>query len=99
MKIWVSDWLERKKAYRHKLQQNIAKLQLPMDNYWPNIIKMSLEECRSELQEVESDIRYLEAGGWDELDESLEDGKRETRDIGFVTSDKPSPQMWKGSFR
>jgi len=85
MKEWVKDWIERKKKYRHKLMQNIAKLQLPMDNYWPNIIKMSIEECRSELEEVENDIQYLEAGGWDNLDEPNDDedskgeGIRETR--------------------
>ncbi len=71
MKKWVSNWLERKQAYRHRLQQNIAKLQLPMDKtYWSNIIQMSLSECRTELAEVESDIRYLESGGWDELDDA-----------------------------
>jgi len=82
MKEWVRDWLERKKAYLHKLQQNIHKLQLPMDNYWPNIIKMSIEECKSELAEVESDIAYLEAGNWDNLNEVKKDdgdGRRETR--------------------
>lgn len=79
MKIWVKEWLQRKKNYRDKLQQNIQKLQLPMGQYWSDIIKMSLEECEAELAEVQNDIRYLEDGGWDELDESLEDGKRETR--------------------
>lgn len=81
MKEWVKGWIDRKKKYRHKLKQNIAKLQLPMDNYWPNIIKMSIEECRSELEEVQSDIQYLEAGGWDNLDEDKTEGegKRETR--------------------
>jgi len=85
MKEWVRDWLERKKKYRSKLIRNIARLQLPMDNYWTNIIKMSIEECRAELKEVEDDIQYLEAGGWDNLDAPPEDedskgeGIRETR--------------------
>jgi len=82
MKEWVKGWLGRKKKYRSKLKQNIAKLQLPMDNYWPNIIKMSIEECRAELKEVENDIQHLEAGGWDNLDAEEEDQnsiKRETR--------------------
>lgn len=85
MKQWVREWLERKKAYRHKLQQNIQKLQLPMDDYWPNIIKMTLKECRAELKEVEGDIQHLEAGGWDDLDEEDQDskgeGRKETRKV------------------
>jgi len=85
MKEWVKDWIGRKKKYRHKLKQNIMRLGLPMESiglsrtYWSDIIKMSLDECRAELAEVESDIKHLEDGGWDGLDEDEDSGDAPTK--------------------
>ena len=71
--------IEKKQRYRNQLRRNIAKLKLPMGNYWKDIIPMDIAECKRELAEVESDIEILEVGPKPDEDER-ESGGRETRD-------------------